>query len=70
MWENTCVPSTASMRLPVWMTRYWRTQVITAENIMNIASAKPTTIKVLWVWCTITLSMIAWVNSGVASAIN
>ena len=64
------MPSTASMRLPVWMTRYWRTQVMAAENSMNMASAKPTTIRVLRVWCTITLSMIAWVNSGVASAIN
>jgi hypothetical protein len=34
---------------------------------MNIASPRPTTHSVLWVWCTTTLSITTWVKIGVAS---
>ncbi len=34
---------------------------------MNTASAMAMTMRVLWVRCTTTLSMITWVNSGVTS---
>src|SRR3569832_1861279 len=48
--------------------RYWRTQLRSAENSINTASPVPITISVLWVRCGTTLSMMAWVNSGVPSA--
>ena len=41
--------TTASMRFPVCSTRYWRSQVMTALNSMNIARPMPTTTRVLWV---------------------
>jgi hypothetical protein len=52
------------MRLPVCRTRYWRSQVMPLVNSMNMTSATPRTMRVLWVWWTTTLSMMTWVNSG------
>jgi hypothetical protein len=62
--RKTLLPSTASMRLPVCSTRYWRSQVMPLVNSMNMTSAMPSTMRVLWVWWTTTLSMITWVKSG------
>ena len=69
-WSNTVAARTASTRLPVCSTRYCLTQVKTAVKTMKIAMPIASTTKVLSVWCTTTLSMMACVNSGRPSASN
>ncbi|TXT23964.1 MAG: hypothetical protein FD134_1832, partial [Gallionellaceae bacterium] len=58
------------MRLPVWFTKYCRTQLISAVNTINRVMPIPMAHSVLIVWCTTTLSITTWVNTGAASAIS
>jgi hypothetical protein len=52
------------MRLPVCSTRYWRSQLMTAVNSMNISQRDAEDDQVLLLWWTTTLSMITWVKIG------
>lgn len=66
-WRITFSPSTASMRAPVCRIRYWRSQLMPLVKSMNTTRATPSTMSVLSEWWAMTLSMITWVNKGVAS---
>ncbi len=70
MCRKTAAPSTASTRLPVCDTRYWRIQLSAPPKITKMASADAITTSVLVVWWTMTLSMMTWLHSGVANAMS